>query len=105
METIGNSKHKARKEHRCDLCHGKIEKGQIYERQFNKFDGDVYTWKNHEDCSKIASKLNMYQHCDEGLDSDTFREIIDDQYYKLLSHSDAGGFLKRLKIVIENLLK
>ena len=74
----------ARKEHICELCGCKINKGQKYYRQTNIFDGRIYDWIEHEECREIASELDMYDECDydEGLSTDLFTEIIDDYIHR-----------------------
>ena len=74
----------ARKEHICELCGGKINKGQKYYRQTNIYDGCIYEWIEHEECYQIASELDMYGECDfdEGLSPDNFRDILDDYIYQ-----------------------
>ena len=74
----------ARKEHICDFCGCKINKGQKYYRQTNIYDGCIYDWIEHEECSQIASELDMYGECDfdEGLSPDNFRDILNDYIYQ-----------------------
>ena len=74
----------ARKEHICEFCGGKINKGQKYCRQTNIYDGYIYDWIEHEECYQIASELDMYGECDfdEGLSPDHFRDLLDDYIYQ-----------------------
>ena len=73
----------ARKEHLCDLCGCKINKGQKYYRQTNIYDGRIYDLIEHEECHQIASELDMYDELDdEGLSPDCFKEIIDDYIHR-----------------------
>jgi hypothetical protein len=84
METlIGPTQTKARKKHRCDFCQYPINNGDDYMRSTHTYSGDIYTWKSHLDCDKIATKLNMYEDCDEGLTSDGFQECIINEYDNL----------------------
>lgn len=80
VTTIKESHPIARKEHLCEFCGCKINKGQKYYRQTNIFDGRIYDWIEHEECREIASELDMYDECDydEGLSTDLFKEILDD---------------------------
>ena len=83
VTTIKDSHPIARKEHICELCSCKINKGQKYYRQTNIFDGRIYDWIEHEECREIASKLDMYDECDdEGLSSEGFEEILDDYIHR-----------------------
>jgi len=87
METIQSpTETKAIKDHKCDFCLGKIEKGSKYIKSVHKYD-DIYSWKTHKQCSEIASKLKMYDHCDEGVTTDYFIETIKDEYSNLMSNN------------------
>jgi hypothetical protein len=111
MKIISQNKRTAIKEHRCDYCAGVINKGDIYQSSFIRFDG-VYQWKNHIDCQRIADKLRLFDDCDEGLSEDDFKESIKDRYDYLLEvhgfHETETDYIKRssfqdqLKFVIEN---
>lgn len=80
--TLKDSHTIARKEHICGLCECKINKGQKYYRQTNIYDGCIYDWIEHEECRDVASELDMYELCDEGLLPDIFREILDECIYQ-----------------------
>ena len=84
VTTIKESHPIAKKEHICELCGCKINKGQKYYRQTNVFDGRIYDWIEHEECREIASELDMFGECDydEGLSTDLFKEIIDNYIYQ-----------------------
>ena len=89
MPTLLKDSHPiARKEHTCELCGCKINKGQKYYRQTNIYDGRIYDWIEHEECRDITHELDMFSECDydEGLSSDYFKDIIDDYIYQ--NHSD-----------------
>jgi len=81
MKTLSRSKPKARVKHKCDFCDEIISVGEIYERSTNIYDNEIYTWKSHITCMKIADKLDMFDDCDEGVTSSDFREYIDQYYY------------------------
>ena len=83
VTTIKESHPIARKEHICELCGCKINKGQKYHRQTNVYDECIYDWIEHEECREIASELDMYDGCDydEGLTPDYFKEILDNYIY------------------------
>ena len=104
METIsGPSQTKARKGHRCDFCNYPINKGDSYMRSVHTFSGDIYTWKSHLDCDRLATTLNMYERCDEGLTSDAFQECVVNEYHnlegpKLPRNSDFKEYLDFVKI-------
>lgn len=82
MEIISQTKQKARKEHTCNWCNGKIKVGESYSRSFCK-DDDVYIWKNHIYCSEILTKLKAF---DEGaVSNDDFVEQIKEEYQRIMS--------------------
>lgn len=82
METISQTNQKARKEHLCDWCNEKIKVGEKYRRSFCKED-EVYVWKNHIHCEKIAQELNMF---DNGPVSESdFADSIKQEYQKIMS--------------------
>ncbi|HHN5367030.1 TPA: hypothetical protein ACQ8UR_003899 [Escherichia coli] len=41
---------KANKQHRCCECHGGINKGEVYERAFVVYEGDVSSYKTCKKC-------------------------------------------------------
>lgn len=84
VTTIKESHPIARKEHICELCGCKINKGQKYYRQTNVYDECIYDWIEHEECREIASELDMFGECDsdEGLSSEVFEEILDNYIYQ-----------------------
>ena len=82
MDIISSTKPTARKEHKCDYCDGKIIIGEKYDRMLIKGD-TLYPWKSHLRCLDIASKLDMYDRCNEGVTSEDFYEIIQDEFLEL----------------------
>ena len=85
METISFTTPKARKEHTCDWCNEKIKVGEIYTRAFCKED-DVYVWKNHIHCEKIAQELKMF---DNGSVSESdVVETIQEEYQRIMSENN-----------------
>ena len=81
MNVLRNTTPTARKEHTCEFCGGIIAIGEKYERQTNNYDGILYDWVCHCECCKVASGLDMYDGCDEGLDSDGFIESLNEYVY------------------------
>ena len=91
METISYTTQKARKEHRCDWCNEKINIGETYAKLFYKED-DVYVWKNHIHCEKIAQELKMF---DNGSVSESdFYETIREEYVRIMEihHSEVFNY-------------
>jgi hypothetical protein len=80
MEYISGSEPVARKEHKCNYCHGVIKIGEKYSKSFLKYD-NVYTWKGHISCCHLVDELKMEG--DEGITSEDFQESILDKYYEL----------------------
>lgn len=82
MKVLRNTTPTARKEHKCDFCGGIIAIGEKYERQTNNHDGELYDWVCHRECSQVASKLCMFDYCDDnGLDSDGFIQSLNQYVY------------------------
>lgn len=72
----------ARKEHKCMFCGGTIKVGKKYNRQTNVYDGAVYDFTAHEECTSVAHELNMYDDCDDnGLGEEVFCETLDEYVY------------------------
>lgn len=83
MEVLRNTTPTARKEHKCEFCGGMIAIGEKYERQTNNYDGQLYDWVCHCECSQVASfMLRMYDECDDnGLNDDAFIENLNQYVY------------------------
>lgn len=88
METISSPKEvRAKKEHVCNWCGGKIQPGEMYNTATYKYDS-IYTWKSHTKCIELVTALEMEG--DEGVSSDDFydyiweawRDSIDDDVYE-----------------------
>lgn len=102
METINFTTPKARKNHICDYCNDTIDKGEVYNSQTNRFEGDIYVWKAHINCSEIASLLNMHDECDDGVTADDFSEYINNEYSELCEFEPPSKtFSNRLDEVVK----
>lgn len=89
MNILRTSTPKAKNIHRCEFCGEKIKIGEVYENQV--IDGsDFYVWKSHVRCSRIASKLNMYDESNEGLTGNDFCECITEQFKDIYRNSHEG---------------
>jgi len=76
MEVISSNLRKARKNHICDFCKGKIVKGETYRSTICKGD-EIYGWKSHQKCEKVYNTLKMSDNdMGDGIDSDTFGRIV-----------------------------
>lgn len=84
ITTLKESHPIARKEHICELCGGKINKGQKYHLQTNIYDGCIYEWVEHEECHQVSSELDMYGVCDidNNLSSDDFGAVVYDYIHQ-----------------------
>lgn len=98
MDILSNKNVKSRKNHSCNYCGIEIAKGEIYNRQVSVYDG-IYTWKSHLRCQEIASKLNMFDYCDEGVTDQDFTDFINDAYCDI--SDEELTFKDRLKTVCD----
>ncbi len=106
MITLAYNSVKAKKPHICNFCSGTIEPGTKYYRSSHVYDGSVYTWKSHIDCSKLTTELNMDG--DEGITQDIFVEDVNNKYYELTKDNtivDETSFKERLNYVITKTIK
>ena len=83
-EVISKSNPKARKQYECMLCGGTINKGEIYDRQVCKYDGEIYSFISHKQCNEISSMLWNYIDPDEGMTSEDFQEGIGYYCYQFI---------------------
>jgi len=103
MEILKDKLVKARKSHICFFCGQKISKGEIYNYHVNTSDGLVVI-KLHKDCKEISIKLDMYDHCDEGLTPDLFWDSIGEAYREMIGYS-LGEYTEADEISLEEQLK
>ena len=89
LTTISKTTQKARKQHVCDYCNGKIQIGETYQKSAIVNDGFFYTWKSHIRCKAIANELNMFDDRSDGLTFDDFIEEIRNEYDNLMSKNFA----------------
>lgn len=105
MEQISDTIKSARKEHKCNLCEGIIKVGESYSHQVNKENGAPYTFKTHLKCGEIASKLDMFADCDDGLTAYDFYNNICEEYYTAINETDgcySVPFQEKLKAVCDH---
>jgi len=96
---------KARKTHKCMFCGGNIEIGEKYKRDTCVFDGVLYDWVTHNECAKVASELEMYDDCDDGVDEDAFRENINEYVYQNHYDEELGDIAKDWQLPYHDLVK
>ena len=68
----------ARKTHVCNYCGCIIPVGDKYLAGVFKYDGMIYSWKNHGRCAELVSALNMEG--EEGITSEDFYEYITEEF-------------------------
>lgn len=78
LECLDRKERTARKRHTCCLCEGYIEKGEKYNWQKLKYDDLIYEWKEHKECSHIASEIWDYVDPCEGMTSEDFMAGAED---------------------------
>lgn len=78
METIWVDKRKSRKEHVCDTCRSKIYPGEVYEVQTNKFNGDLYKWKQCSHCKEVLTKMFKSGYFPDGITDQDFDNFLAD---------------------------
>lgn len=64
----------ARKKHICNYCGGVIEKGETYDYYKGVFDGDVFEWKSHLACQRVADAIWDYADPDDGMSDQMFQD-------------------------------
>ena len=105
MEILQQTKPKAIKDHKCDWCSGIISKGQNYHYSTQVHDGDIYSWKSHEKCMKLAHTLKMFDECGgDGVSESDFYEIIYEAFCDILGDDDKDdnySFQEKLTRVYE----
>ena len=77
MVEFGSKHVTSRKEHRCDYCGGKIEKGTRYVK-WDGIDDYFYHCCAHEECDKLINKRNYHSGCEETTTDDIPLFIVDD---------------------------
>lgn len=56
MEFYTAAIYKAKKEHVCHICNETIHKGQLYEYESGKYEGDFFSRKSHIPCAKARDE-------------------------------------------------
>jgi hypothetical protein len=110
MNTISEEKKvKAAKEHKCNYCGLKIEKGEMYLTATYKESGNVYVWKSHIECSELAYKLEWFGDNNEGLSAEHFQEGVRVEYERVCPKNvrdmEIASFGGKLKYVINHYKK
>lgn len=99
---LNSTRPKARKEHICNYCRCSIPKGEVYSYNKMLYDGEHYVWKNHLSCDTLASVLRMHNpYRDEGLNSEDFREFVQEAYYTLVPDEAQRLHYSQFKDIID----
>lgn len=85
METLKQNLSKANKKHKCDYCLQDIVIGERYYNSTHKYDGEIYTWKSHEECARLVEKLKMQEYTEYGVTTEFFIENIQEVYQNIMS--------------------
>lgn len=104
VEVLNERTPVARKKHQCDLCYGPIEVGTQYHLSTNVDSGEIWSFKSHLSCNRLAHVLNMYRDLIEhgnfdGLTGDDFQQCIISAYQKLPEANTSDAFDMQLELV------
>lgn len=105
MGTLRNVQPTARKEHKCEYCGGIIHVGEKYDRQTIVFDGRIYDWICHIECTQLAYELDMFDDCYDGLDSDAFIENLNQYVYDFHYDEEIEDIAKDWQLPYPELVK
>ena len=86
----------ARKEHYCEFCGGKINKGEKYIRQTQSDGGQAYTLKFHIHCSELCELLKMRNEYGDNLTNVDFEGCVDEyvrRKHYVKSKPDKFGYI------------
>lgn len=75
---------KAIKRHYCDFCNEKIITGEKYIKSTHVLEGQVYDWKTHKKCHKLAHDLDMYTQSNNEVTQAFFMEAVDEKHFEIL---------------------
>lgn len=73
-ELLSKKDRKSRKDHKCDLCGKIIHKGETYTWSKNVYDGTIYEWHEHKNCSEVCGAIWDYVDPDEGMSDQDFHD-------------------------------
>lgn len=92
----------ARKAHICQYCQCAINVGEKYNRDTLVYDGRIYDWVSHQECTALASKLDMFDEYDDcGLASDGFNECVREAISENLDESEEAALYREKCTLIE----
>lgn len=72
VQVLRTARPTARKAHRCDLCGGPINPGEVYDRQTSIYDARVYDWLTCPACAPVMTAVWAWlgSPWDEGVGTD-----------------------------------
>jgi hypothetical protein len=89
FDIIDSGKRKARKEYKCDLCNLLIGKGELYNYENCKLDGELYTWRMHEICAFVLNNCISSTNLDnDAMTQNEFVEYVNEFFLYELSLSE-----------------
>tara|TARA_R110000744_G_scaffold39109_4_gene89101 strand:- start:3622 stop:3933 length:312 start_codon:yes stop_codon:yes gene_type:complete len=101
MEHISTTHPRASINHKCDFCLDIIPAKTVYVKSTYKYDG-IYTWKSHNECSVLVTKLNMIEHCDESVTADDFLEFTKEWFDRRPFVIKKKTHFEQIKQILEN---
>lgn len=87
LEFYTASTHTAKKVHVCDLCGGKVQIGEKYQRFSGKNEGEMFDLKHHLICCEIISQYCQYIG-DNEYDADSACEWVQETVCANCEHYD-----------------
>ena len=85
MEFYSEEKVKAKKEHTCEMCGGKIKPGDTYYRENGKWCGDFFSRALHVQCHLMEEDYCCEVDCEFSWDS--IQDYIQDEYCCVCEHA------------------
>ena len=80
---------KSRKNHCCDYCGCKIEKGTSYLNDTIVYDDRMYTWKSHPECADVGDFMFRHGVYDgDGVTVDWFEDFVSRRLF------EGGGYTR-----------
>ncbi len=84
MQTLRSENRKANKDHKCDWCGFIISKGTNYTNSACLDGSDVWTWKNHIECSELCQAMGLFDDVYEGVSFDYFHDAVTEAYKDIM---------------------
>lgn len=75
---------KSRKEHICELCGDTIPKGSSYKDRVVTDGGNLYHYKEHNECDKVFNKLWDFMDIWDDPGADEFQEALQNFWFDII---------------------